>query len=65
MKNGKFLKKFNLEQSVACGPLRIDFMGKVDLQNIQLQDIQKDYLVHITYSTKEKNYRFEAYRKKE
>jgi hypothetical protein len=63
--NENKIKKFNLEHSVACGALRVDLIGRIDMENIKLSDVHQDYLVHIEYSPEDKKYRFSAYRKKE
>jgi hypothetical protein len=58
------LKKFNLEDYFAAGPLRTNINNYLDLDNISLLDNKGDYLIHIEYYPKEKKYVFTAYREK-
>jgi hypothetical protein len=58
------LKKFNLEDFIASGPLAINEGGCVDLGNITLLDKKQDYLIHIEYLPEQRRYVFSVYEKK-
>jgi hypothetical protein len=64
MKNSKLLKKFNLNESIAGGHLRVTLNNFLELDNITLMDNKGDYLIHIEYYSKENKYIFSAYREK-
>lgn len=57
-------KKFDLEKVVDEGPVKTDLRGFLDLFNVELKDIKRDYLIHLEYFPEEKKYRFKAYREK-
>ena len=63
MKKDK-LSKFNLEDSVAGGPIRINRQGFLDFDNIILSEDKSDYLIHVKYFKKENRYGFSAYKEK-
>ncbi|MCX6750493.1 MAG: hypothetical protein NTZ83_03475 [Candidatus Pacearchaeota archaeon] len=52
------VKEFNLEDSIASGPLAINEGGGVDLSNITLLDKKQDCLIHIEYLPKQRIYVF-------
>lgn len=60
----KLLKKFNLEDSVAGGPLTMGNGSFVDLSNIPLLDKGEDYLIHIESLPQHRRYVYSVYEKK-
>ena len=61
----KKISKFDLENSVGGGPIKVGLGDYLNLNNICLTDNQKGYLIHIVYLEKEGKYRFDIYEEKD
>jgi hypothetical protein len=62
--NKKTLKKFDLEQAIAGGPLKVSLGNHLDLDNIILPANPEGYLIYIKYNQEEKKYKFSVYEKR-